>query len=528
IDIFTTFEATIRQYETVEVQNEIEKVLSGDASQEEIESKKTQIKLINDESKAGMPEDQLAREKSLFLRINKNLDAFAEGSLYNKLEKECKLAANDIWNLTKTKLVDEFFAPDLSTVSSDTIEQSITSDALFNNIFIINILINAGVDEDLEDIINYYTVNGSDEYNNAIDDYDEIRTIMRLGYDKVYQMYTNMKKKNIDYKVNEYTLSFTETFSNDLRFRVQELRRARIRVFSLLPLLVKTKTSMSDFVIRYPQFDMQIYLEMILDNRMHDKNGNTLWIWEDSGYSTSSNFYFLSALNDFYGYYNKYELEYSKNAYKNREAKQKIEIECIEKSKASGEIFDLNQKLKDAFEQIEKVKEENEKLLEEVNKLKNDPLRKTLTDFIYNAIKDEIENIISNLFNDVAANITKDAMSKSTSKKDGTPVEVEDNPFEKSVQSLFTAMIKESMIDTIYQIDPSAGAENIDRKVRNMERRTSKDVKNLLLYYLAQVYRGGDGDDGGSDFVSTKGYEGIKDVLQEQDAKKEALKNKKD
>ena len=534
IDIFKTFEATIRGYETKYVQKEIDRVFADrdDVDEETIIAKKQQIEEKNDEFINGVPLQEREAEKNWFLRLNNGKKAFAEENepktLYQLLEAECKDAANNLWALVKDKLTEEFFAPNvISTVSGETIEQSITSDALFNNIFIINILMNAGLDEDEEDKINYFTINPSDEYDAALESYDDMRDAMRLGYERVYRMYTKMKKLKKEYKINDYTLSFTEDFEGDSILRAQELRRAHIRVFSLMPLLVKTKTTMSDFVIKYPQFDMQIYLETILDNRLDGADGKKQWIWEQDGYSTSSNYYFLSALNDFYGYYNEYELKYSVNAYDNDQAKKDIKKEHEKQLELppEGKIYLLREELKDAKAANDALQEENNKLAAENQEHKDNLLYKALNQFIEKAVQERITGMISGLFTNMAEKISDDGKNRSKGRHAGKEVQEKDN-FESSLRLLLFALMKEDMVDVLFD-KAKVNDENVDKKMVAMEDRTRRDLKRLLQIYLYQVFLGGDGD-GGSDFVSTEGYSGIKDALKKFEAEKaDASKDKK-
>lgn len=535
IDIFTTFESTIRDYETKLVQEEIEKRLANDpdADQESILAKQRQIQDTNDAFISEVPLKELEDEKRCFAGINEEKEAFEEGSLYAKLEEQCKIAARNIWAIVKDKLTDEFFAPNVtSTVSAETIEQSITSDALFNNIFIINILMNAGLDEDKEDDINYFSVGGSPKYLEALQEYDEMRNTMRLGYDRVYQMYSKMKKANKEYKINDYTLSFTEDFSGDFIAKTQELRRAHIRVFSLMPLLVKTKTTMSDFVIRYPQFDMQLYLETILDNRYVGKDGKKRWIWEKDGYSSSSNYYFLSALNDFYGYYNEYELKYSENAYKNDREKETIQSEYFKVLETKGhEIYNLRQDLKNANARNEELSQKNAQLDADLAEQKANPIYKALTDFVTKTIQDNIKDIVSNLFGQMAASISEDGKERAKRRhagdQSGAP---EKGVFENSVNDLFFALLKEDMAEALFQ-DKAIASEKIDAKIeKDMMPKASHDLRRLLRLYLYQAYLFGDVEDSegsGSDFVATKGYAGIKDILKEAEERKAQQKDKK-
>ena len=537
IDIFTTFGATIRGYETEYVQKAIEDTFKDKEGVDDnaIEAKKNQIEDKNNEYIKSVPEKERKLEHDWFLKINNNQPAFAKDednnmlkdfdsfTLYQKLEYQCKRAANNLWSLVKDKLTEEFFAPNvISTVSSETIEQSITSDALFNNIFIINTLMNAGLDEDEEDNINYFTINGSAEYDEALEAYDEMRDAMRLGYERVYQMYNKLKKSHKEYKVNDYTLSFTEDFKGDFVGRAQELRRAHIRVFSLMPLLVKTKTTMSDFVIKYPQFDMQLYLETILDNRVDGQ-----WIWENDGYSTSSNYYFLSALNDFYGYYNEYEYKYSKNAFDNNKAKEKIQKEHEEKLglPPEGKIYKLRQELEEAKENNDALKQENEKLEEENQKHRDNPLYKALNQFVEDAVKERISDIVSSLFASKADQIAKDGKDRSRGRHSGDEAPAKD-VFENSVRDLLFSLMAEDMMDVLFDKE-KVTSENADRKMNAMENRARTDIKKVLQLYLAQVFAGG--DTGGSDFTATRGYSGIKQIIRkhEEELAKDAAKDKK-
>lgn len=523
IDIFKTFEATIKGFEIELVQNLIDKELENkEVSKEEIEAKKEQIAQTGLEVKEGRTAESLAFEKELFRKANGGKDAFENGSLYQELERQCKKAANNIWDIVKDKLTEEFFAPNVvSTVSSETIEQSITSDALFNNIFIINILMNAGLDEDLDDRINYYTVNGSEDYIKALADYDGMRDTMRLGYEHVYQMYSKLKKKHKEYKVNEYTLSFTENFSDKFLIRAQELRRAHIRVFSLMPLLVKTKTTMSDFVIKYPQFDMQIYLETILDSRYEDKDGNKKWLWEKDGYSSSSNYYFLSALSDFYDYYREYELKYSNNANKNNAEKKRIRDQYLEElNSEGGEIDQIKKELQTEKELNEKLVKEKEVLNSRIDDYEKEPLRDALTDFIIKAVEKQISDIIAKLFSGEAKNISESGKNRSMSRRNGEENVVQKSPFENSINELLISLMKEQMVDAVYK-DEATTASNFERKINSLEKDVPNDFKKLLLLYLYQVQLMGV-----SDFAATNGYDGITDVL---NAHKQQLaeKNKK-
>ena len=529
IDIYSTFEHVIATKETELVQKQIDETFAKEESEErlaEIQQKKAQIaeKNLDFIKKYNKNDKDVKEEKRLFALINSGYDVFAADSPYATFEQRCKDAANCIWPIVKDKLTAGFFNFDLSDVSEEVIEQSITSDALFNSIFAINTVINAGLDEDAEDKISYYTLNGTAAYQNALDDYDDMRDTIRGGYDNVFRMYNKLRKSGKDYKVNEYLLSFGEHFPDDKKESVAELRKARIRAFSLMPLLVKTKTVIGQFVVRYPQYDMQIYLERILDSRYVDKyagRDRTWWIWEKDGYSSSSNYYFVSALSEFYQYYEEYEDKYSYNAAAHDEvydkAKREAEIDQLRELRTSGEIYQLTNKLKEAEEDAEAKKAEiaalNEKAAALQDKLDHYNIADALGDLIRRIIKEGIVSMLSEAFLDMAKGITEDGKQRAVQKRE-KPGEAASAPqertqFEASLRKLGLALISEQLFGTVYD---DKSVVNNEKEFSALQGLTAADLDALIALYAKQILKSD-----ASEFVRTVGYEGIVSVLEQKE-----------
>lgn len=510
LDIYKTFNFAMKESETELVVREIDRILGGDSSKaEEILNKKEQIRQILAEFKEQnkYKKEAAEREHDLFKRINGDADAYpSDGSysFYADLEEKCKKAAECIWRLTSENLADSFYSSNLrALISEDVIEQSITSDALFNSILILNIVVDAGLDEDVEDKINYFTFNGTPEYQQAVEEYDNMRDTVRLGYDNVYQMYNRLRKKNCEYKVNEYILSFPETFKGRYINSAKELRKARIRVFSLMPLLVKTKTTIGEFVIRYPQYDMQLYLEQILKHRYVDDSGNTLWIWERDGYSSSDNYYFISALSDFFRYYREYELQYSKNAANNKKARSKIESEYLDTLRSSGEIYKLEGEKEQLKEENAQKDAQIAQLTQEIGELKKDPLRSTLEAFIYNAVKERMDELFVNM---LLANSRRMVEKAKENASDA------DSSFEDSVYTFMWSMFSEQAINVIRNRKPDTS--RMDVELSKAQEATKKDLQKAFQLYLDQVYLLDR-----SDFVATNGYSLLRSVLENERSK---------
>lgn len=471
---------------------------------------------------------EVQREKEIFALINKGCAPYDEKSAYSILEEHCKESANNIWNITKKDLANSFFASTLeTTVSEEAIEASVSSDALFNSIMIVNILINAGIDEDADDKINYFTINGSEAFDEAITEYDSLRDILRLAYENCYQFFLRLQKKNKDYKVNEFTLNFDENFGK-LDNEVRDLRKAHIRVFSLMPLLVRTKTTMGEFLIRYPQYDMQIFLEHILKSRSKNENDEYIWLWEKDYYSASSNYYFISSFASFYDYYETYELKFLPNANNNRTVRKEIEANyhksLIEKGKAIEKDLAEFEKQENTIKALEnELAEANEKLAE----LENDPLRSALVGFVSSVIRETVIDILAEQLSREAVRIVttkkasvlsraeeytenkdegdgkkNDKISISEWEKAPAP---EKTDFEKAMNDILLAIFAENFGEAIYSGVPTKKEREdmLDKRLDSFDKYASllgKDFRQALRYHFRGVVK-----NNRSDLVANEG-----------------------
>lgn len=478
--------------------------------------------------KIAQDSPEIRKEKEFFRLMNQEKAPYDEESPYRILEASCKESANNIWKITKDSLASSFFASNLaSTVSEAAIEASASSDAVFNVIMIINVVINTGLDEDAEDDINYFTVNGSDDYNEAILKYDNMRDTLRLAYDNCYQFFLALQKKGKDYKINEYTLSFDETFTK-LEKAAGELRRAHIRIFSLMPLLVRTKMTMVEFLIRYPQYDVQIFLEQILKYRSFDeKDDKYLWLWENYAYSTSSNYYFISSLASFYDYYEKYEHAFLPNINNNQTAKKEIMAEYHKEMIEKG--FAIEKSLAE-FSELEKTVEmlqgEIASLQNEILSYRNDPLRSALSGFVETIIKETVIDILATELSREAARIVtgkkESVMTRAeqyreeTGAVDGNSnngITLEDwekapaaetTGIEKGIGDIMLALFAERFGETVYSVKPTnddrnKGLGRLDDfdKYRKF---VGKDFRRAARYYLRGLC-----ENNLSDFVANRG-----------------------
>ncbi|MBQ2963099.1 MAG: hypothetical protein IJE14_00430 [Clostridia bacterium] len=467
-------------------------------------------------NKINQGSSKILREKEMFFILNNGKKTYDYDSPYRILEEKCKNSANRMWDLTKDNLIGEFFSFDLSSIiSEEAINCSISSDALFNSIFVINTIINAGIDEDYEDKINYFTINGSKEYDEALKNYDNLRATLRLSYENCYQYFMRLKEDDKDYKINEYTLSFDEKINDNHAGIVRDMRKSHIRVFSLMPLIARTKTTISDFVIRYPQYDMLLYLEQILKYRSWDSATNEyLWIWENGGYSTSSCYYFISALSSFYSYYSEYEEQFLANANANKEKKSEIEknyhSSLLEKGKA------VDKDLAD-FKTLEQEREELKKQIInmqlKIDAYESDPLRSALSGFIMNVLREGIIGILAEQMSAEATRIISSVKETIENKTNGVEnIELEEwkstksdsVTFEKGMRDILLALTAEQMGETLYSVHDNR--EERTKALNSIEKyvtqHTDTDMKMALRYYLKGIAEKGNHK---SYFVTNRG-----------------------
>ena len=96
----------------------------------------------------------------------------------------------------------------------------------------------------------------------------------------------------------------------------------------------------------------------------------------------------------------------------------------------------------------------------------------------------------------------------------------EGEDFELGIKKLGMALLSNQILDMLY-VD-KGDLTNIDRELEIMEKKTATDIDSLVRFYIHQVLLGG------SDFVITKGYKGLRDILNKEQLRKDEQKSKKE
>lgn len=344
LDLFNTF-APFLQYLDAEKNSRMYGI-EMNAELEELYNEKKKEYDKNRNRKVGKLQaryDEYNELARVFRRIN-DIDDYedlrTENTLYGTFENNCKAVAQKVWEYVRTDLAENFFYNDLrNTVTEAELRMSTTSDVLFNTVYIVNIMVGAGLDEKIDLERKAALIRGNlEEARKKEREYENLLESCLLAVQKAFRTYESLRASGKEYIVDQFLIGFNEDFDGH-PIAVSELRKLRMRCFSLLPVLIHTNNVVSEYLVRYPQYNMKKYLEYILDNRLVAKDGSAAWIWETDGFFSGSNYYFVLALNEFFVYHEQYEKTYIEIGRKNKEREEEIKAKHLEQLQGPGEII---------------------------------------------------------------------------------------------------------------------------------------------------------------------------------------------
>lgn len=424
----------------------------------------------------------------LYKRINdigELAEIHVENTIYGDLERRCRENAKNVWEHVKNGLADNFYYNDLkTTLSEDEIFKSTTSDALFNTVYIINIMLAGGLDERMDFLRQkaLTSFDGTAEGKSAEEwqlEYDNLFESCQLAIQKAFRTYEKMKNKSKDYIVDQFLIGFNERFAEH-KGLVNELRKLRMKTFSLLPMLIHTHNIVSEYLIKYPQHNMKRYLEYILENRFIPSNSDQArWIWEKDGFFSGSNCYYIVALNEFYVYHQKYEREYIKIGDDNSGTKKEIQENAVKEYKKQlrapdGDITKLE---KDKEEYLKTIKKQQEEIvrLQNVNR----PVEEAVIEVIDEQLDKKFATLLRNTFAHAAKALTVNSV-------DSTPDE--SNVYSGICKALYE-MIFAEIFAGYYVVDEKQGKY----RFKDAEDYLSKaedfriDLKATIAAYISSI-----------------------------------------
>ena len=283
------------------------------------------------------------RNREFFINNELEIDRFRGLVIESGRYVESKLAEN------KANLALDYVDKDLRPITFSEISRSRSSNDVINTLLVLAILINCGLDED------YQAVGQSEAF------YER----MQYALNNTKKIFSILRSENREDIVDSYRITFDERFPKDEQANIQEFRKlcSNVDTFEFIPMFCNTYSTISKYLIRYPQKEMIDNLSMVMEKRI----SKDVWLWSKEGFNVNNNLYYVFAIENFYDYYAEFEnplagLEekYNIRARKAEDSqrktendKKKLQEECerlkvdlaTKKSKLDEEVYNISESM---------------------------------------------------------------------------------------------------------------------------------------------------------------------------------------
>lgn len=219
----------------------------------------------------------------------------------------CRKIAENVWQkykrILKTDLVSDDFLENVKTVSKEDILKASSSNALFNTVYVVFIL-----------VYGYANVRDNEE------EQEDVIVTMDAALQNVQRIYEQLTKENKEYVVDTYYMNYQSLHESKGDRYVRLLNAERLVDASIVPILVKANNLVAFYISKYPQKQMStLFLELF--DRMNAQD----WIWDNMNYDVENTERYIEAIADFYMYYDAYEREYAERLKTKKELEKEAE-----------------------------------------------------------------------------------------------------------------------------------------------------------------------------------------------------------
>ncbi len=386
--------------------------------------------------------DRVKLDKAFF---DKNLDIiseFRQKTISAGRYFETKLTENGV------NLALDYVGKDLHPVSFEGIVNSQKSNDVINTVLVLSILINAGLDDD-------YASKGQKNYL-----YEQLQ----FGMNNVKKIYSILKKNSNEDVVNSYRLIFNEKYPKKELPEIQYLRRQcdDIAVCDFVPVFCNTYSTVSQYLIQYPQREMIDNLAMVMENRMLDR-----WLWSKEGYNVNNNLYYIFALENFYDYYNTYELPLSSRGIRYNVKAKQAESDKVQLAELYNDLKSQYDTLADKYE----------------NKQSN--LDREVYEIAEKAIAKGVDDAIKKFFNSMINDAIGFAMEVVSERKRNTNYLPSDRLYEKYPG----ANIMHRLASPEFYIKIAAGKEVNRSDLKSLKEDIENEIINKRFKDIGEILR---------------------------------------
>lgn len=245
------------------------------------------------------------RKKEWDNELLKYLDYYGDeedsNSDFADWKKKCENVAMKVWetykNVLKTDFVSDAFWDINTVISKSDILKANSSNALFNNIYLVFILIFGYVNKRVE----------------TESEKEDVIMTMNAALQNVQRTYEQLKKEGYSYIVDNYIIQFGQCKGIPSE-AIGRLNYEMIIDAKITPTLVKANNMIAFYITQYPVKEMGTLFEELFANI--DSNE---WVWDSNTYDVKNTERYIEAIADFYLYYDEYERRYVRRIIEDKE-----------------------------------------------------------------------------------------------------------------------------------------------------------------------------------------------------------------
>lgn len=341
------------------------------------------------------------------------LSLINDGKSNSHIEKDwaatCKKIAENVWqkykDILKTDLVSDDFLENIKAVSKEDILKSSSSNALFNTIYIVFIL-----------VYGYANVRESETER------EDVIVTMDAALQNVQRIYEQLSKENKEYVVDTYYMNYQSLHEEKKETYIKLLNSERLIDARIVPILVKANNLVAFYISKYPQKQMStLFLELF--DRMNSQD----WVWDNMNYDVENTERYIEAIADFYMYYDTYEKEYAQRLKSKKEREKEAEDRVAKR---------IEKRLKEQIKQEMAYAHESELEAVKQSYMLENLLRKSIKDSFCELLTATVNHIIE-------ANYGEDTVLQE---------------YEKNLQAAFEKMFF-SFLDKFVRVNAESDAE---------------------------------------------------------------------
>lgn len=325
------------------------------------------------------------------LRIDEDtefVNSLAEISRYNiveKFKKVCEIVGANVYNSYKHQIGKEFFYADGTPANFKQISYTLQSPVLLNQLYVVLCAI----------FTNYHKTMAQDS-----DAWKIFSTNIKNAVDNVYKAYRDLQDVGKENLVNREYVTFSESHIDDDYYKKYHsyLAGERINVAVLETLIIRTKSMIVTYVTKYPEKEIGEILNIMLMNRKTNNNGEPEWLWSKIGFDLQQTERAVSAIREFYDYYENYEREYAEKNADIEELKREYE----DKYKSLNFLYDSRlEEIRNHFKS--EAVQAKEKFQLKLDEAKNsNEVEKAVRNVVSNTVTEHISKSLSEIFEKIA------------------------------------------------------------------------------------------------------------------------------